>query len=99
MPACVVAWVTVADPSRIPRYAAAAPAVIERHGGRYLFSGAGAQRLEGDWGANGMAVIEFPSHEPAPAWYDSPEYSPLRALRQTAGPTALLITPDTTPAG
>jgi uncharacterized protein (DUF1330 family) len=99
MPAYVVAWVNVTDPESMARYASAVPAVTERHGGRYRFSGPGARLLEGDWPANGMAIIEFPSHEQAQAWYDSPECAALRALRQAAGPTALMLTPDTTPAG
>jgi uncharacterized protein (DUF1330 family) len=45
-----------------------------------------------------MAIIEFPTHEDAQRWWDSPEYAPLRALRQATGPTSLLITPDAAPA-
>jgi uncharacterized protein (DUF1330 family) len=98
MPAYVVAWTEVTDRESMGRYAAGVSAVIERHGGRYLFSGPGAEAIEGDWQANGMAIIEFPTHEDARRWYDSPEYAALRALRQAAGPTSLLITPDAAPA-
>jgi uncharacterized protein (DUF1330 family) len=98
MPAYVVAWVAVTDPESMGRYGAAVTAVTERYGGRYLFSGPGAKALEGDWQADGMAIIEFPTHEDARRWYDSPEYAPLRELRQAAGPTSLLMTPDTAPA-
>ena len=97
MPAYVVAWVAVTDPESMGRYGAEVIAVTERYGGRYLFSGPGAEGLEGDWQADGMAIIEFPTHEDARRWYDSPEYAPLRALRQAAGPTSLLMTPDTAP--
>jgi uncharacterized protein (DUF1330 family) len=99
MPAYVVAWDDVTDPESMGRYGAAVTAVTESHGGHYLFGGPGARALEGDWDASAMAIIEFPSHEAAQRWYDSPEYAPLRALRQAAGPTSLLITPDATPAG
>jgi len=99
MPAYVVAWVTVTDSESMGRYGAEVIAVTERYGGRYLFSGPGAEALEGDWHADGMAIIEFPTHEDARRWYDSPEYAPVRGLRQAAGPTSLLMTPDTAAAG
>ena len=98
MPAYVVAWVTVTDPESMGQYGAQVTAVTERYGGRYLFSGPGARGLEGDWSADGMAIIEFPTQEDAQHWYDSEEYAPLRALRQAAGPTSLLMTPDAAPA-
>jgi len=94
MPAYVVAYVKVTDPDSMGAYGAQVEAVTKSHGGRYLFVGPGAQVLEGDWAMDGMAIIEFPSHEAARAWYDSPEYAPLRALRQAAGPTGLVLTPD-----
>jgi uncharacterized protein (DUF1330 family) len=94
MPAYVVAFVNVTDPEPMGRYAESVLAVTERYGGRYLFSGPGAEVLEGDWRPDGMAIIEFPTREDAQRWYDSPEYAPLRALRQSVGPTGLLLTPD-----
>lgn len=97
MPAYVIAWTTVTDREPMMRYGAALPAVLERYGGRFLFSGLGAKCVEGDWDATGMAIIEFPSSDDAQRWYESPEYAPLRALRQAAGPTALVMTPDAAP--
>jgi uncharacterized protein (DUF1330 family) len=94
MPAYVIAWTKIVDRESMARYGAALGPVLERYGGRYLFAGPGTQALEGEWDATGMAIIEFPSHEDAQRWYDSPEYAPLRPLREAAGPTALLITPD-----
>ena len=43
--------------------------------------------LEGDWAPpRGMMVmIEYPSLEQARAHYDSPEYAPLKQLRQAHG--------------
>ena len=94
MPAYVVAYVMVTDPPSMGAYASQVEAVTESFGGRYLFAGTGAEVLEGDWAQDGMAIIEFPSREAAQRWYDSPEYAPLKALRQAAGPTALVLTPD-----
>ena len=93
MPAYVVAFVNVTNPEAMGAYAEAVSEVTERHGGRYLFVGPGAQALEGTT-PDGMAIIEFPSQEAAQGWYDSPEYAPLRALRQAAGPTSMFLTTD-----
>ena len=95
MPAYVVAWVSVTDPESMGRYGAEVVAVTERYGGRYLFSGPGAERLEGDWQADGMAIIEFPSQADARRWYESAEYAPLKELRQSASSSVFVLTPDT----
>ena len=53
------------------------------YGGRYrtLFRHR-LEVLEGDWRPSpGLVILEFPSFEQALAWYHSPEYAPLRALR------------------
>ena len=35
--------------------------------------------LEGDWHPRMFGIVEFPTFEQARAWYDSPEYAPLKA--------------------
>ena len=97
MPAYVVAFVTVENPEPMGRYAEAVAAVTERYGGRYLFAGPGAETIEGDWGANGMAILEFPTREDALRWYESPEYQAIKGLRAEAGPTSMTFTPDVAP--
>ena len=59
-------------------------ALMAPYGGRYRVLG--SQRvevLEGEWKPPlGVIMLEFPTIEQARAYYDSPEYVPLRALRQ-----------------
>jgi uncharacterized protein (DUF1330 family) len=50
--------------------------------------------LDGEFPGNGHAIIEFASREDALRWYNSPEYQALIPLRQAAGPSSLLLTPD-----
>jgi uncharacterized protein (DUF1330 family) len=39
--------------------------------------------VEGDLGSHlGPTIVEFPTFEHLQAWYHSPEYAPLKALRQ-----------------
>jgi uncharacterized protein (DUF1330 family) len=94
MPAYMVAYTTVNDPEPFGRYASQVTAVTESFGGRYLWAGPGCEVLEGEFPGNGHAIAEFPSREDALRWYNSPEYQALIPLRQAAGPTSLLLTPD-----
>jgi uncharacterized protein (DUF1330 family) len=64
-------------------------ATIKQYGGRFLVRGSG-ESLEGDWHPR-LVVIEFPSAAQARTWYDSPEYCPLRELRQRSAETQLII--------
>ena len=93
MPAYVVAAVSVTDPDGMAEYGAKVGAVTEAHGGRYLFVGPGAEKLEGDWAVDGMAIIEFPDREAAQRWYDSPEYAELREVRK-GNSMVMALTPD-----
>lgn len=64
-------------------YIEQAESVLARYGGQYRSRGRHrATLLEGDLGPiRGVTIIEFPNPEQARAWYDSPEYAPLKALR------------------
>lgn len=55
--------------------------LIARYGGRYLIRGGEVQELEGHLGLKRLIVLEFPSLEAARAFYDSPEYQPVKAIR------------------
>jgi hypothetical protein len=37
--------------------------------------------LEGDWHPRFLGMVRFPTYDQARAWYDSPEYAPLKAMR------------------
>ncbi|TMJ65525.1 MAG: DUF1330 domain-containing protein [Alphaproteobacteria bacterium] len=63
---------------------------IERHGGRYLTRAGTHEVLEGDWRPNRVVIIEFPDMAAIRAWYGSPEYQPLIALRQSAASDVMI---------
>ena len=96
MSAYVIALLKITDPTPMDQYRREVGAVVESFEGRYLFAGPGAEALEGDSAPDTMAIIEFPTREDAQRWYDSSDYRPLRELRQTAGFTSMIVTPDTT---
>lgn len=59
--------------------------LVAKHGGRFLVRpNCRVERLEGKPSIHaGMVVIEFPNWQAARAWYDDPDYQPLKRLRQT----------------
>jgi len=91
MPAYVIADVEVTDPATYEEYRKGVPATIAAHGGRYVARGGAVEVLEGDWIPRRAVILEFPSVERIKAWYDSPEYRPLRELRKRASNSRLVI--------
>ncbi len=84
MTAYVVARVKVTDPEQYSRYTARTPDCIAAFGGRFLVRGAEPVTLEGPEFRDRMVIIEFPSLERAKAFYNSPEYTEIKALRAHA---------------
>ena len=80
----------VTDQVKFAEYLRQAVPMIERHGGRYLTRVGSHEVLEGTWKPNRVVIIEFPDKATIKAWYGSPEYRPLIALRRRAA-TDLLI--------
>lgn len=76
--------VDVSDAQAYERYRKDVPATIAQYGGRFLVRGGTTEVLEGRWQPKRIVVLEFPSMERAKAWWGSPEYRPLLALRQSA---------------
>jgi len=89
--AYVVADVTVTDPAGYEDYRRRVPATIEKYGGRFVARGGTIEVLEGDWTPSRLVIIEFPTAEEARAWWNSPEYSAARTIRQATSRGTLLI--------
>jgi uncharacterized protein (DUF1330 family) len=92
MPAYVVVNVTVRDPGRYEEYKRLAPPSISVYGGRYVARGGGVEVREGAWSPARLVILEFPTVGQARAWWESPEYAPAKALRQSCADTQLVIT-------
>jgi len=65
--------------------------MIERFGGRYLTKPGTHEVLEGDWKPNRVVIVEFPDMASIRAWYGSPEYQPLIAMRQGAATDVMIM--------
>ena len=78
----VIAIVDVTAVEGYQAYSRQVPATIAKYGGRYLVRGGTMEVREGDWPGRRTVILEFPSLARALEWYDSPEYKPLRPIRQ-----------------
>ncbi len=92
MPVYVIADIEVVDQSLYEQYRQGVPATIAAHGGRYLARGGATEVLEGTWSPKRCVILEFPDMERFRAWWSSPEYAPLRAIRQKAAKSHLVVT-------
>lgn len=85
--------------ARYADYRAAVPALIERHGGRYLARAASGESLEGAPTTGRWHLVEFPTAEAAHAFWDSPDYAAVQPLRAGAADVrAVLVDPAATAA-
>jgi uncharacterized protein (DUF1330 family) len=82
MAAYLIADVEVTDPAGFEEYRARVPAVITAYGGKYLVRGGACEVLEGGGPARRRVVLAFDSMRSLKTFWDSPEYRPLRALRE-----------------
>lgn len=90
MPAYLIADVEVQDPDVYAEYRRQVLPLVQRHGGRFIVRGGAHETLEGPWRPARLVVIEFPDMAALTAWYRSPEYEKLIALRQGASRGSLI---------
>ncbi len=80
----VIANVTILDQEKYNEYRTAGGGTLAQYGGKVLVASIDSKVLEGNPGPV-TAVVEFESMEAAQRWYDSPEYTEARKLRQRPG--------------
>ena len=92
MPAYVIADVRDArDAEALAEYRRVNTEVVADHGGRFIVRGGETELLEGEWDTRRIVVIEFPDMDAARRWYDAEDYAPLKALRQSASDTNIIL--------
>jgi uncharacterized protein (DUF1330 family) len=91
MGAYVIANVTVKDPVRYEDYRRLVTPTLARYGGRFIARGGRIEVLEGDWHAGRLVLLEFPSVDAAREWWNSPEYTEAKLIRQATSEGTLLI--------
>ncbi|MCE3555410.1 DUF1330 domain-containing protein [Pseudonocardia sp. RS11V-5] len=86
----VLVDVEVRDPERYRTYMEKVRPALEAAGGRYLVRGGSHTVYEGGWTPARLVLLEFPSREAWEAFYEGPEYAPIRSLRDETS-TARLV--------
>jgi uncharacterized protein (DUF1330 family) len=90
MPAYLIAHLTVTDAVRYQDYRAGVAGVIEKFGGEFLVRGGAVTQKEGA-PFNRLVVVRFPDMAAAEAFYHSPDYAGLIALRRDASEGSLAL--------
>jgi uncharacterized protein (DUF1330 family) len=90
MAAYIVADIEITDPAAYETYRQQVPALIAAHGGRYLVRGGAVEVLEGAREPRRQVILEFPDMAHLRAFYTSPQYKTLIAIRQGASHGSLL---------
>jgi uncharacterized protein (DUF1330 family) len=84
MPAFAIGLYNIRDASWRRAYREVVDKLVAKHGGRYVARTTNPwEVLEGAAAdVTNITMIEFPSMERARAWYNDPEYAPMKQLRQ-----------------
>lgn len=91
MPAYLVARIQVTDWEQYTDYMKVTPDAIAKHGGRFLSRGGESITLEGPEETHRIVLVEFPSMEQAKRFYESPEYTAARKLREGAAEALMAV--------
>jgi uncharacterized protein (DUF1330 family) len=83
MRSIIVNELTVTDPVRYKVYQDQVPATLALFGGQYVSRGT-PEPIIGDVPSSRIVVLEFPSREKALAWFHSPEFQRILAIRNEA---------------
>ena len=87
----VIAEVEATDPAALQKYAEKVPETLKPFHYRYVVRSRKIQSLEGEPPKGGIVEIEFDSVEKAREWYDSPAYSAIKPIRQSASKSRMFI--------
>tara|TARA_R110002110_G_scaffold284986_2_gene499191 strand:- start:45008 stop:45604 length:597 start_codon:yes stop_codon:yes gene_type:complete len=91
MTAYIFATVELHDAAGYEDYKSKAPALVEKHGGRYIVRGGANEVVEGTWPDGRIVVLEFPDFASANAFADDPDYAPIAAIRHATATSHVWI--------
>lgn len=91
MPAYLVAQIAIHDPETYRKYTERTPALIARHGGKFLTRGTPVLTLEGLPFTDRMVIVEFPSPAHAEALFKDPDYDAAAVFRRDASVARIVV--------
>ena len=85
MSAYMIVQIAITDEGRWQKYREAVAPLITRMGGKYVVRGGKVETLEGrPHDGRRMVMFEFPSMDAVHAFWNSPDYVPIKKLRERA---------------
>ena len=85
MPAYMIVQQSISNEPRYQKYREAVVPLIMKHGGKLIVGGgAKVEVLEGRHDGRSLVIFEFPSLEAIHAFWNSPEYKPVKTIREGA---------------
>jgi uncharacterized protein (DUF1330 family) len=97
MPAYLLVEVEIHDPREYETYKKLTPASLVPFGGKFLVRGGKAELIEGDEEPARIVVVEFPTMEKARQWWNSPEYTKAKMIRQRCATTRMILVEGANP--
>jgi uncharacterized protein (DUF1330 family) len=95
-PGYVIAEVEVTDPATMQKYGAKVPETLAPFNHHYVVRSSKIKALEGE-PPKSVVVIAFDSVEKAREWWDSPAYSAIKPIRQSAAKSRIFIVEGVAP--
>lgn len=84
MPAYFIVQATITDEPQYQKYREAVVPFIASFGGKIAARGAKVEVFEGDHDTRPVVMFEFPDMEAIRAFWNSPDYAPIKKLRDGA---------------
>jgi uncharacterized protein (DUF1330 family) len=91
MAAYIIVEIEVTNPNRYEDYKKLTLGTLTAYEGKFIVRGGKTETLEGDWKPGRLVMIEFPTLEKAKAWYNSPEYTKAKKIRQEASHAKMIV--------
>ncbi len=84
MAAYFIVQSTINDEAQYQKYRDAVIPMMAKHGAKIIVRGARVEALEGSHDGRRMVIFEFPSMDAIKAFWNSPEYVPVKKIREGA---------------
>jgi uncharacterized protein (DUF1330 family) len=91
MPAYVIAMMSIHDAETYRKYTDRTPAIVKKHGGKFLTRGEDVTTLEGETYQDRIVILEFPSKQHVEAWFADPDYEAAMVFRRAASSMRMLL--------
>ncbi len=87
----VIVDTEITDANAFNEFIERVPALVESYGGRFIVRGGAVEVLQGNWKPSRLVVLEFESAEKAANWENSPEFAELKAIRDSASNSNVIV--------